>query len=181
MGNATALRYELKFGDLVEFNKFHLRTSLRFWRWVVIIVGLMVIVSLGLKRDWSLEGQNLLGSIIIGCLVFIVLSKGPVWNWLIKIQVKRCYGKGAHPGLIGPHKITVNDRGVLEESEVGEHRVNWNGIVKIESSNTHTYIYIGAAQAHVIPRASIIEGDYDAFVAQAKEWFQQKRSALQEA
>jgi len=139
----------------------------------------MVVVSLGLKRDWSLEAQNLLGSIIVGCLVFIVLSKGPAWNWLIKILVKRLYGKGAHPGLIGTHKITVNDSGALEESEVGEHRVNWKGIVKVESSDTHAYIYIGAAQAHVIPKASLIEGDYDAFVVQSKEWFQQKCSGLQ--
>jgi YcxB-like protein len=179
MGNAVALRYELKLDDLVGFNKFHFRASLRFWRWVVIIVGLMVIVSLGLKRDWSLEAQNLLGSIVVGCLVFIVLSKGPVWNGLIKIQVKRLYGKGAHPGLIGPHKITVSDQGVVEESEVGNHRVNWKGIVKVESSDTHAYIYIGAVQAHVIPKASVIEGDYDAFVAQSKEWFQRKCFGLQ--
>ena len=55
MGNAVALRHELNLDDLVELNKFHFRASLRFWRWVVISVGLMVVVFLGLKRDWSLE------------------------------------------------------------------------------------------------------------------------------
>ena len=141
----------------------------------------MVIVSLGLKRDWSLEIQNLLGSIIVGCLVFIVLSKGPALNWLIKTQVKRRYGVEGYPGVFGSHKITVSDKGIFEESEVGEHRVNWNGILKIESSDTHTYIYIGPTMAHVIPKLNIHEGDYDTFVAHAKEWFQKKHSALQEA
>jgi hypothetical protein len=181
MESAEALGYELNFEDMMEFNKFHLRKSFRFWRWIAIIVCLMVIVSLGLKRDWSLEIQNLLGSIAVGCVVFIALSKGPALNWLIKIQIKRRYGVEGYPGIFGSHKMTVSDKGIFEESEVGEQRVNWNGIFKIESSDTHTYIYIGPTMAHVIPKFAIHEGDYDTFVAQAKEWFQRKYSASQEA
>lgn len=177
MGNAVALRYELKLEDLVEFNKFHLRTSLKSWILPAVIVCLMIVYFI-VKRDWSnLESLNLFVSLIILYIIFVVLTKGPLRNWLIKIRVKRCYGNGAHPGLVGPHKMTVSDRGILEESNVGEHRVNWDGIIKVETSDTHTFIYIGAIHAHVIPRASVMEGNYDTFVAQAKEWSQQKSPA----
>ncbi|NIS84613.1 MAG: YcxB family protein, partial [Nitrospinaceae bacterium] len=61
-----------------------------------------------------------------------------------------------------------------EESEVGESRINWNGVTKIISAGDYTYIYIGAANAHVIPKYSIREGDYHTFVDKAQHWFQSK-------
>ena len=72
----------------------------------------------------------------------------------------------------------MDDRGFREETVVGESRINWEGIESIISIDTHTFIYTGSQQAYVIPKGSVIEGDYDAFVAHAKESFQQKCSAL---
>jgi len=179
MGNPAALRYEVKFDDIVEFNKHHMRSSgigRDGTRMVVIILSFLMLFALipkaGSPDFWSLLVVDVLTVILSICLYILFR------NWFLKRTVRRIYGKRAHPGLIGSHKITVSDQGVVEESEVGEHRVNWNGITRIESSDMYTFIYIGPAMAHVIPKSAIEEGDYDVFVAQAREWFEQKRPAL---
>ncbi len=187
MGKAVAIRYELTVEDLVGFSLFHLQTSPARKRSSRIGYGfifLCVLTTLFFRRgDHFSDPRYWMIFIPVLCVVgFLFVFLYSRWRtWLIKRSVRRIYNEGDNPGLVGRHKLTVNDRGVWEETEVGESRTNWEGIVKILSSGTHTFIYIGAAQAHVVPKASIVEGDYDAFVAQAKDWLAQKRPSLQEA
>ncbi len=183
MGNAVALRYEVKIEDLIAFNLFNMRHSgigRDATKITAIILSSVVILSLVSK----VGNPDFLSFSLPFGIFFILLV---VWldrcfrNWFIKRTVNRLYGKKAFRGFIGPHKLTLSQDGVLEETEIGEHRVNWEGVEKILTSDTHAFIYIGPSMAHVIPKSAIQEGDYGAFVEQAREWFEQKRPALQEA
>ena len=198
MGNAVALRYEVKIEDIVGFNlfQFQLRNSpgqkisellnIVFYIACFFIGAFYLSAYRGYLDFWSwmffIDFWSWMFFIPV-CAVFVLLWFYLIkrWRlWSIKRAVHRIYSEERNRSLFGLHKLTVDDRGFWEETEVGESRVNWEGIVKLISTDTHTYIYVGAGQAHVIPRASVMEGDYDAFVAQVEEWFEQKRPALQE-
>ena len=187
MGKAVAIRYEVTVEDLVEFSLFHLRQSKaqqQVQRKGYFLTIIFILIGTYLGGGFGQIFKPFFWYAILPVMGFLTLGFILIGRWLrpraVRRAVRRLYDEGANPGLVGLHKVTVNDRGIHEESEVGESRVNWEGITRIVSSDSHTYIYIGAAQAHVIPKASIREGDYDAFVAEAQLWFQTRPSQPQE-
>jgi hypothetical protein len=57
-------------------------------------------------------------------------------------------------GQLGAHAITLDDHGVMETTAVGEMRVSWHGINRVEEDPNYIYIYTAPAAAFVIPRRS---------------------------
>lgn len=74
------------------------------------------------------------------------------------------YAEGLNRGLLGTHELELTEDGIIERSEVGEHKTTWQGIERIISTTEHTFVYVSALMAQVIPRNAVTEGDYDAFV-----------------
>ncbi len=48
---------------------------------------------------------------------------------------------------------------------MSEVKAAWSTIERVESTDTHTFVYTQANGAHVIPRHGLTEGDYASFVA----------------
>ncbi len=70
--------------------------------------------------------------------------------------------------------MEVDDTGITDRSEVGHRCTYWRGIERVEETKDHAFVYLGPFTAHVIPRHSVQEGDFDAFV-------QEVRSRLQDS
>ncbi|MDD4735785.1 MAG: YcxB family protein [Kiritimatiellae bacterium] len=66
------------------------------------------------------------------------------------------------------HELELTEAGLVERTDVGEHHVLFQGIERVDSTATHSYLFIGTMQAHVIPHAKITEGDLSAFLDELK-------------
>jgi hypothetical protein len=84
-------------------------------------------------------------------------------------RVRRMYGEGKNRGLLGERQIELTDEGLIVRSEVGESKINWEGIEKISHSNDHTFVYTSALTAIIIPRKGIVAEDYERFVRALQE------------
>ena len=73
--------------------------------------------------------------------------------------------EGKNRGTLGWHELELTGSTLLERNEVGESTIRIDAIEKVASDDDHTFVYVGAVMAHVIPRASVTDGDYDSFVS----------------
>lgn len=85
-----------------------------------------------------------------------------------KKQAKQMGSEGANKGIIGPHELEISDECLTERTAYNEQHSLWEGIERIEFSEGYAFIYTGPLMAHVIPKASVTEGDFDAFVGEVR-------------
>ena len=61
-------------------------------------------------------------------------------------------------GLLGKHKIIMNEKEVIESTDVGQSRTSWIGVDRVEQSDEHIFIYTTPHAAHLIPKRSFASG-----------------------
>ena len=57
-------------------------------------------------------------------------------------------------GQLGRHKLKLDETGLVESTAVGESRILWSGVHRIEHDPDYIYIYTAPSAAHLIPRRS---------------------------
>ena len=59
----------------------------------------------------------------------------------------------------------VTPDALIERTPVSESRMALSALEDIQSTDTHTFLYIQSYGAHVIPHTALLEGDHDTFLA----------------
>ena len=176
-GARSTLRYSTTIEDLVAFNRFHNLHSPRLIRQrrlvtVLLPVAALIAVSVMaiLSRDlWSFFFPFLF---IIFYIAFLRRAYGKAFD----NKVRRLYSEGKNRAALGAHRLSIDEDGLTSETEVSSSTISFKGIEKIESSPTHTFIYMSAMSAMVIPKDSVTEGDYENFFAQLRAKWVANRS-----
>jgi hypothetical protein len=55
-------------------------------------------------------------------------------------------------GLLGRHKVVLNEGVLIERTAVGESRLLWAGVDRVEQNEEYIFIYTQPNAAHVIPK-----------------------------
>jgi len=84
-------------------------------------------------------------------------------------SVRKLASEGKNKGILGSHTIIISEEGLQEITEVSESRSIWSGIERIEENEEYIFVYIGAYQAHVIPKRDFASKE------DAKEFAEQAR------
>lgn len=98
-----------------------------------------------------------------------------VWvRWLGPWQLRRCLRRavrrlyGVAP--VTSHELTLTEAGIEESSSEGNTFYSWSGIPEITRTNTHLFLFVGPAAAHIVPVAAFrSERDADAFFLKAQQ------------
>ncbi len=56
------------------------------------------------------------------------------------------------PGFYTAHFVQLTEKGLVEETDLGNQFVRWNGIVKLRKSRWSIQVFIAGNMAHIIPR-----------------------------
>ena len=73
-------------------------------------------------------------------------------------------------GQLGRHRVELSDGGLLERTAVGESRISWAGVDRVEEDPHYIYIYTSVAAAHVVPkRAFAAPSGAEAFLLYARD------------
>jgi hypothetical protein len=149
MGEAIALDFELTPEDYAEFWSFHsqrspfLRRSRRKSQFIVPAVWL---------------GIAALGGISAGDSVWVALSI--LWiagvpayvRWCTRQGAKRIAEQGVGRGCIGPHRLVIDARGVMDSTPFFESRLFWTAIEEVVDAPRQVLLYTGAHAALIIPK-----------------------------
>ena len=162
------IRYTLELDDLVAFNQFYIDTSpsIRKQRLMLVIASILLL-TLSLLC-WRYEDSLFSGSFGIFGVFFIAYY----WYGCRKVNAKRVaglYPKEKNPGMLCQHELEILPDGFIDRTHVGEGKTTFRGIVRIESTATHSFVFIGTLSAHVIPHAKVTEGHAESFVTTLKQ------------
>jgi len=165
----TRLAYSLSLDDLLAFHEYHSEHSAfikRLSRKTLIVSVLAYLVAGGVfgLMFWSYVG--LLAGVPLAAYAAIT---GPRrFRKAHRKAALRIYQESSHPGTIGVHRIEITESGIAETNSTGGQTTTWEGVERIESTPTHGFVYTGGDQAHVIPIASLFEGDFETFMAELR-------------
>ena len=164
------LTYSVTIEDLVMFNLHHSEHSpfmRRARRNHQIYSPLSVLVALGLlgfiAKSWT---YPVVGAVFAAA--FAAMAPGR-FRKQIRHAAERCYKEGENKGMLGVHSLEILDAELRETNPTGSQSIKWAGIERVVSTPTHGYVYVSSNAAHVIPRASVAEGDYDAFMEAVRD------------
>jgi hypothetical protein len=119
-----------------------------------------IVSALVLVLIWPRWGFGLRTLFFAAYAMFFLFWYPAYSRWLLVRNTRKLYEGGQNKGALGNHIIGLDAEGVTEISEVGESRIAWSGIEKVEENGAYVFLYVGSSQAHVIPkRAFLSQGE----------------------
>lgn len=161
------IEYSLDEEDLISFSQYHAfhhpasKRRFRMQRFVYPLFYLLLFGSISLLRGGSFVVLITVISFAIGWVILFPA----LWKRRIRKNTLKAYGTGGNKALLGKHAIRVEEDGIAGTSDFGEGITRWAAIEKIEATDSHTFLYISAVTAIVIPKNGITGGDYNKFVS----------------
>lgn len=146
-------KYNLSEEDYIHFNLFHLKNSkaasrsLTIQRWS----GPILFIVLYTIGDQTSLGLSL--TILLSILWLFFYPKY-FYNYTIR-HVKKMIKEGKNANLLGEHKMTLTEEGIIDTTTNGETKVNWSGIETYKEDNDYFYLYNSSVSAYILPKRDI--------------------------
>jgi YcxB-like protein len=157
-GDAVQIEYEVTRDDLFAFQLRAVNSSPQIKRskrkvyafWFVALLLFSVLPSIG-QHGFDIMRAN---------FAFLAISFPTVafLTWYFdRRQTKRAineliYKEKPEKGLLGKHKIILNEKEVIESTQVGESRTLWIGVDRLEQTDEYFLIYNSPHSAYLIPK-----------------------------
>lgn len=163
--NPNYIRYTNSIDDLIAWHIYHLKNfpSMRrdFYMYQIGIPG--VIFAFFLCQAILQKDLSALIAGFLGALVGYILSNCS-YDVIIKGTVKKILRDGSAKGILGEHILELINTDIIEKTNFNEMKNKISSLERIEITPEYAFIYINSFQAHVIPRSSILEGDFEDFI-----------------
>ena len=175
--SSTEIEYELTPDDLFAFQWYavkHSRTAKRLNRYTYIAYAALILLLAILTMPWMSYIA------LAGFLVSLVTALGIGWlstRYLTRRAIRDYVGQELpDKGQLGRHRISIDADGVTESTAVGESRVSWAGIDRIERSENAVLVYTTPTAAHMIPRRAFkAPADEDSFIELVQSYMTKSR------
>lgn len=146
------LEYELTKQDYIDFNIYHMtssvtmKRSLFIQRFIIPIIFLVLPIFLIKITDIPLWYWY--SVFIILSVLWVVFYK----KFLIKSverRISKILDEGKTTGILGVHHFSFTEEGIVDKTEFSETK--YNVIEKVVESEKHIFIYVSAVMAYIIP------------------------------
>jgi hypothetical protein len=168
------LRYAIIQDDLIAFSQFHADhspTIRRSWyrdTWIYAalfaIAALLGFIVYGGRHVYTLT--------FVGLAIGWPLAIPRYLRWRYYRLARRLYAEGSNAAVLGDYEAVADEQGLIVTSPGGETRIKWQAVERVTLSSDHAFLYIAANQAVVLPRRSVQGGDFDNFIAFARNRIQ---------
>ncbi|MCP4405161.1 MAG: YcxB family protein [bacterium] len=159
------LTFDVQMADIVAFNQYHFQHSPAVQRgrkriMAGIIIGIVISMIYGGVYEHSLV--YVITSAILGIVLLYIASK--ITHYHSARSIQHIFKEGTNKTMLGRHTLNVTDEGLTEITEYTTTHIKWEGIERIVSTPDYTFVYLSAVTAAIIPRESILDGDYKPFI-----------------
>ena len=164
------IEYEITLDDMVAFNVYHIRNSPSCRRSRLLVRAILPLGMFPVFLHAGLTGEGpLLHSAIASGFLWVSISfiwllvTHCGWRRGLRRKLVRLYREGEAETKIVKHVMTLGPEGITDKTELAETKRKWRGLKKIVSDDKHIYLYVGPAEAHIVPKGvfpdeSSIEG-----------------------
>lgn len=110
--------------------------------------------------------------------LFVIMPVGLIYFVIIEPSLRlrryvnhacRLHATDGWEGILGIHELELTETAIIERHAHGVEMTDLSGVNKVESTESHTFVYVGLSRAHVIPRKDVAECDYLCFVEALKD------------
>jgi hypothetical protein len=173
------IRFETTMDDLIVFNRFHIENSPTMRRQLLIYRLLVpaILASVGfLPLMANLDSARndpakylILG--LIGAAVSVVWFFFSPGYWMGKLErnLRKLNAEGSNRGVLGWREMELVGNRLMLKMELIESNIDLRAIDKIVGNGEFTFVYIGSAQAYLIPMNLYPEEEYRQFVAELRQ------------
>ena len=169
--SALYVHYQLTRDELIAFATHYARTT-RAWRRSLqkqqarlFFIGIVVTF---LWPRWSLWAR-----IIFFAVSSLLALLAPLiyFNWYAGRFARALYVREQNIGAVNNHTVALDANGVIVVMDVGEQRISWRGIEKIEDTDKYILLFVSTTHAHLIPKSAFLnEGEAAAFYRTALDY-----------
>lgn len=166
------VEYQVTIDDVIRFNLYHVAHSPfgRRQKWLTRYPVAISLPIFGLL-DYVFTGK--VAPLVTFCLIALVwYAVTPAWwEWDVGRRTRKVLGEGMNRGLLGPSTLTIGSEGLRVVGDTGETSLKWSAVERVACSGTHTYIYLGATSALMIPHCAFAnESTRDRFIDEANRY-----------
>ncbi len=165
------IRYENTVDDFVAlalFHQEHSPTARRararaMWFLAAIILALTTLMAIATAKSGII-------TVTVGVTAMLVTA-GTGFLYLprrfrnhLERQVRRMYNtEGENKSVLGAHELELIGNELVSRTTYTESRMRLEAIERVMASSTHTFIFVSATTAHVIPHDAVSEGNPEIF------------------
>jgi hypothetical protein len=170
----TEIEYEVREQDLIAFNEHQLKSSASLQksmrRHQTLIPGLLGVIALFL---WFYY-QDTLSFMYVGVLAVAWALFTPLYfRWSLRRQIRRLYTEEEKTSILGANTLRVEPKALVEINRNGESRVNWDEVLRIETTRRYAFLFVTLDSALIIPRATLKRGNLHEFVKEVDQKIEQ--------
>ena len=151
------LEFEFEIADWMELQKNYLKNSKHFKRTKNIVLFMLPVVFSFLIFSDVLRNKFSFISIVIygfaSLLWILFYSKYLEKRALAK--TRKMIEEGDNTGIIGKHKIILQEDGITHIEPESEKRIKWSGIKRLEENNDYYFLYNTTVSAIIIPKRKV--------------------------
>lgn len=178
------INYELQPKDLIEYNKYAARQQHTHKPMVAVISFILITFLLadfiyaiifGLADVWSFE--SFLTNLFIRLLIFAALLGFILIVFhLAQLRAGNFIAKNEANGLLCRHKIVLDEKELIEITNVNASRHAWSSVAQIEEIEKFLVITISSSGAFVIPKRYFQDREHIKKFIETAEYFRQNAS-----
>lgn len=151
------LKYEMTKDDYLAFNLYHAKHSKTVQNSLVMQRFLTPIFLLILPFLFSwITGEFLMGLFIIFVIISVlwVIFYPKYFYGYMEKNINKMMNEGNNKNLLGQHVFIANEDGFIEKNSVGESKVSWSSIEKVEENEDYYFLFLSTMSANIIPKRS---------------------------
>lgn len=151
------IEFELTEKDLIQFHVYHIKNTKIARRSMMInrIIGPLFLIVFGFILA-SAQGS------VSGGLIAIILILSVCWvflypkyfYYLVARNTKKGLEDQQTKGMIGHHRLVLNNEGLFDSTATGTTSASWDTI-SLKEDQDHLFIYYGPTNAYIVPKRSI--------------------------
>lgn len=151
------VKYNLTKQDYIDFNIYHVKNSntikksLLIQRYAIPLIFIISIFLFTILTD--IPFLYLFTIFFIVSVLWIAFYPKYFVSDAMK-RISKMLDESSNKDLLGKHNTIINEEGLTEKSENGENKINWNGVLRIVSTENHFFIYISSISAFIVPKRS---------------------------
>lgn len=184
------VRYKNTSDDFAAFNTFHFAHSPTHKRMVAIYVfvfGLALGVAVFfLAKSFPLESVKSMGeevnntsaaiqAVFVAAIYAFFLPR--ILRRNIARQSRKLLREGRNKTFLCEHQLEITEDGLVTRTPYSESKASWEAIERIARTEAHTFVYVSAVSALVIPHDRVLEGDCEAFVSEVRKRMSRRAEA----
>ena len=156
--------------DHLAFADYLMRTSptLRRMRRNLLITLPIAVLSLTSTFAVVTRSMGMFVFGIVAAVVAVLYWRVEYPRRILKATAKHL-AEGTNMGRFGPHELELTQTGLTEINPTGSQSTRWAGIQMIDVTQDYAFILVTPTSGYVIPRKSISNEIFDAFIAEVRK------------